>query len=63
MQQPQVATLDHGVSLYRYWQIHYPGNNQALQNLENYNPGLGLNDTSHPTMMIKTSEAHLVPDF
>jgi hypothetical protein len=49
--------------LYRYWQIHYPGNNQALQNLENYNPGLGLNDTSHPTMMIKTSEAHLVPDF
>jgi hypothetical protein len=62
MQPPQVATLPAYQSLRTYWQHHYAGNQQALTNLINYNPGVGVDWTAHGNIMIKTSEAHLVPD-
>jgi hypothetical protein len=62
MQPPQVATLSAFESLRTYWKRHYPGNNQALTNLINYNPGVGVDWTAHGDILIRTSEAHLVPD-
>lgn len=62
MQPPQVATLPANQSLRTYWQHHYFGNNQALSNLIKYNPDVGVDWTAHGNIMIKTSEAHLVPD-
>ena len=61
-QNPQVATLEHGVSLVKYWQWHYPGNQSALDTLIALNPGLGPNDATHQTMMIKTSDGRWVPN-
>lgn len=62
MQPPQVATLPALQSLRTYWQHHYPGNSQALTNLINYNPDIGVDWTAHGNILIRTSEAHLVPN-
>jgi len=62
MQPPQYAVLPGSMSLRQYWQQHYPGNQQALQNLIDYNPSIPVDWTAHWALSIKTSNAHLVPD-
>jgi hypothetical protein len=57
LQPPQVATLVHGVSM-AHWAAEHPGN--SLSVLETLNPTLGPNDTTHPTMMIRTSNERWV---
>lgn len=64
MQNAQVATLEHGRSLRNYAQGNYPSDPQGHLNiLIGLNPGLNPDDISHPTMFIKTSDPHLVPNF
>jgi hypothetical protein len=62
MQPAQFDVLQGSESLRQYWQKHYPGNQQALQNLIDYNPSVPVDWTAHWAMSIKTSNAHLVPD-
>lgn len=56
-QGPQHATLAHGVSLRKYSQWNPTSKLDVLLKL---NPSLTADNTSHPTMLITTSEAHLV---
>ena len=63
LQPPQVATLEHGRSLVMYAKSVYPTDTQVhLQTLIALNPTLGPNDTTHPTMLIRTSDARWVPN-
>lgn len=57
LQPPQVATLVHGVSM-AHWAAEHPGN--SLSVLQSLNPGLGPNDTTHPTIQIRTSNERWV---
>lgn len=59
LQPPQVATLVHGVSIVQ-WQRSRPSNN--LQTLIALNPRLDPNNTTHPTMQIRTSNERWVPN-
>lgn len=62
LQPPQVATLVHGRSLTDYARGNYPVDTQQhLNTLIALNPTLGPNDTTHPTMQIRTSDARWVP--
>lgn len=57
LQPPQVATLVHGTSLAK-WASEHPGN--SLSVLQQLNPSLNPNDTTHATMQIRTSDARWV---
>ena len=64
MQPPQYAVLPALMSLHRYWLNHYgAGNTVAAQRLQQFNPSIGWDWTAHGDLSIKTSEAHLVPNF
>lgn len=61
LQPPQVATLVHGKSLKQYAQDTYGSTwAQHLAVLTGLNPGLGEDDTTHPTMRIRTSNERWV---
>ncbi len=63
LQPPQVATLEHGRSLVQYAKGVYPVDTQThLNTLIALNPTLGPNDMTHPTMLIRTSDARWVPN-
>jgi hypothetical protein len=64
MQPAQFAVLPALMSLHRYWLNHYGvANTTAADRLKQFNPTIPWDWTAHGDLSIKTSEAHLVPNF